>query len=77
MGAKVQGAGTEVITVDGVQSLHSTTYTIPADRIEAGTSLVATAITGGKIKINSIQPDRPIRLNRINFNFTASNCSSY
>ena len=58
MGAKVQGAGTEVITVDGVQSLHSTTYTIPADRIEAGTYLVATAITGGKIKINSIQPDR-------------------
>lgn len=58
MGAKVQGAGTETITVDGVQSLHSTTYTIPADRIEAGTYLVATAITGGKIKINSIQPDR-------------------
>ena len=58
MGAKVQGAGTEVITIDGVQSLHSTTYTIPADRIEAGTYLVATAITGGKIKINSIQPDR-------------------
>jgi UDP-N-acetylglucosamine 1-carboxyvinyltransferase len=58
MGAKVQGAGTEVITIDGVQSLHSTTHIIPADRIEAGTYLVATAVTGGKIRINSIQPER-------------------
>ena len=58
MGAKVHGAGTDVITIDGVDSLYSTTYTIPADRIEAGTYLVAAAITGGKIKINSIQPER-------------------
>ena len=58
MGAKVHGAGTDFITIDGVDSLYSTTYTIPADRIEAGTYLVAAAITGGKIKINSIQPER-------------------
>ena len=58
MGASVKGAGSEVITIEGVQSLHSTTYTIPADRIEAGTYLVAAALTGGDIKINSIQPER-------------------
>jgi len=58
MGAKVQGAGTEMITIEGVKSLHSTIYSIPADRIEAGTYLVAGALTGGEIKINSIQPER-------------------
>ena len=58
MGASVKGAGSEVITIEGVPSLHSTTYTIPADRIEAGTYLVAAALTGGDIKINSIQPER-------------------
>ena len=58
MGASVKGAGSEVITIEGVSSLHSTTYTIPADRIEAGTYLVAAALTGGDIKINSIQPER-------------------
>ena len=58
MGAKVQGAGTEMITIEGVKSLHSTIYSIPADRIEAGTYLVAAALTGGEIKINSIQPER-------------------
>jgi len=58
MGAKVQGAGTEMITIEGVKSLHSAIYSIPADRIEAGTYLVAAALTGGEIKINSIQPER-------------------
>jgi len=58
MGASVKGAGSEVITIEGVPSLHSTTYTIPADRIEAGTYLVAAALTGGDVKINSIQPER-------------------
>jgi UDP-N-acetylglucosamine 1-carboxyvinyltransferase len=58
MGASVKGAGSELITIEGVPSLHSTTYTIPADRIEAGTYLVAAALTGGDIKINSIQPER-------------------
>ena len=58
MGASVKGAGSEVITIEGVPSLYSTTYTIPADRIEAGTYLVAAALTGGDIKINSIQPER-------------------
>jgi UDP-N-acetylglucosamine 1-carboxyvinyltransferase len=58
MGAKISGAGTEVIKIEGVSSLSSTTYSIPADRIEAGTYLVAAALTGGEITINSIQPKR-------------------
>ena len=58
MGAKISGAGTEVIKIEGVSSLSSTTYSIPADRIEAGTYLVAAALTGGDITINSIQPKR-------------------
>ena len=58
MGAKIKGAGSELIEIEGVEYLNSTTYTIPADRIEAGTYLVASAATGGEIKINSIQPER-------------------
>ena len=58
MGAKIKGAGSELIEIEGVECLNSTTYTIPADRIEAGTYLVAAAATGGEIKINSIQPER-------------------
>ena len=58
MGAKIKGAGSELIEIEGVENLNSTTYTIPADRIEAGTYLVAAAATGGEIKINSIQPER-------------------
>ena len=58
MGAKIKGAGSELIEIEGVEYLNSTTYTIPADRIEAGTYLVAAAATGGEIKINSIQPER-------------------
>ena len=58
MGAKIKGAGSELIEIEGVEYLNSTTYTIPADRIEAGTYLVAAAATGGAIKINSIQPER-------------------
>ena len=58
MGAKIKGAGSELIEIEGVECLNSITYTIPADRIEAGTYLVAAAATGGEIKINSIQPER-------------------
>ena len=58
MGAKIKGAGSELIEIEGVECLNSTTYTIPADRIEAGTYLVAAAATGGEITINSIQPER-------------------
>ena len=49
MGAKVEGAGTHVIKIEGVHNLKDVSYNIMPDRIEAGTLLCATAITGGKI----------------------------
>ena len=58
MGAKISGAGTDEIRIEGVEELNGTTFKIPADRIEAGTYLVAAAITNGKITINKIDPKR-------------------
>ena len=58
MGAKISGAGTEEIRIEGVEELTGTTFKIPADRIEAGTYLVAAAVTNGKITINKIDPKR-------------------
>lgn len=51
MGAKVYGAGTSTILIDGVQKLHGTEYLPICDRIEAGTYMLAAAITGGKVEI--------------------------
>ena len=56
MGAKISGAGTDEIRIEGVEELTGTTFKIPADRIEAGTYLVAAAITNGKITIKKIDP---------------------
>ena len=50
MGAKVKGAGTETITVTGVEELHGTTHNVVQDRIEAGTFMVA-AMTGGDVLV--------------------------
>jgi UDP-N-acetylglucosamine 1-carboxyvinyltransferase len=58
MGAKITGAGTDKITIEGVRDLHGTEFSIPADRIEAGTYLVAAVVTGGEITINGINPKR-------------------
>ena len=58
MGAKISGAGTDEIRIEGVEKLSGTSFTIPADRIEAGTYLVAAALTNGKITINKIDPSR-------------------
>ena len=58
MGAKITGAGTDKITIEGVRDLHGTEFSIPADRIEAGTYLVAAVVTGGEITINGINPER-------------------
>ena len=58
MGAKISGAGTDEIRIEGVEELTGTTFKIPADRIEAGTYLVAAAVTNGKITINKIDPTR-------------------
>ena len=54
MGAKVSGAGTNTITIKGVKNLKDVSYNIMPDRIEAGTLLCATAITGGKIKLEKL-----------------------
>ena len=53
MGAKVRGAGTNVIKIDGVKQLKSATHTIIPDRIEAGTYMIAAAMTGGDVYIEN------------------------
>jgi UDP-N-acetylglucosamine 1-carboxyvinyltransferase len=57
MGAKIQGAGTSTIRVCGVAKLHGARYRINPDRIEAGTLLVAGAITGGDLTVANCNPD--------------------
>lgn len=56
MGANVQGAGSDVITIDGVERLHGARYSVLPDRIETGTYLVAAAITGGRVKLKNTSP---------------------
>ena len=58
MGADVQGAGTDEIVINGVSNLHGTSFSIPADRIEAGTYLVAAAVTKGNVNVDGINPER-------------------
>jgi UDP-N-acetylglucosamine 1-carboxyvinyltransferase len=58
MGAKINGAGTDEIVIDGVEDLTGSKFSIPADRIEAGTYLIAAAITGGDITISNVQAPR-------------------
>ena len=62
LGAKISGAGTDEITIEGVDKLHGAEYMIPADRIEAGTYLVAAAVTKGEIVINGINPKRLVKV---------------
>ena len=62
MGAKISGAGTDKIVIDGVAKLKGTTFDIPADRIEAGTYLVAAAVTKGSITIDGINPNRLMKV---------------
>ena len=62
IGAKITGAGTDEILINGVSDLHGSIYTIPADRIEAGTYLIAAAITQGDVTISNIEP---VRMNNI------------
>ncbi len=57
MGADVRGAGTDTITVYGVESLKGCRYSVMPDRIETGTFLVAAAITGGRVKCKNTRPD--------------------
>ena len=57
MGAKISGQNTSTLIIEGVDSLAGVNYNICPDRIEAGTYLVAAAITGGKVTVNNIEPD--------------------
>ena len=57
MGAKITGAGTATIEVEGVESLSGGSYTVMPDRIEAGTYLTAGAITRGKVTVRRVKPD--------------------
>lgn len=57
MGAHVRGAGTDVIKIEGVKSLNGISYTVIPDRIEAGTFLVAGAITGGNLLVENVLPE--------------------
>tara|TARA_B100000287_G_scaffold368970_1_gene365560 strand:+ start:4332 stop:5591 length:1260 start_codon:yes stop_codon:yes gene_type:complete len=58
MGAKIRGAGTDEIIIDGVKDLTGTEFSIPADRIEAGTYLIAAALTGGNVTISNVEASR-------------------
>lgn len=55
MGANISGAGTSIITIEGVEQLHGTEFEIIPDRIEAGTYAVAAAVTGGKLLLRNCQ----------------------
>ena len=62
MGAKINGAGSNEIIIDGVESLHGSEYFIPSDRIEAGTYLAAAAVTNGNITVEGINPKRLMKV---------------
>ncbi len=56
MGARIKGAGTDKIVIEGVEALHGTQHCILPDRIETGTYLVAAAMTGGCIRLKNTRP---------------------
>ena len=56
MGASIKGAGTDVIRIRGVKSLHKTEYSIIPDQIEAGTFMFAAAVTGGNVVLRNVIP---------------------
>ncbi len=58
MGARVSGAGTPVIEIEGVDSLAGYDVAVPADRIEVGTLMIAAAITGGDLRITDCEPEQ-------------------
>jgi UDP-N-acetylglucosamine 1-carboxyvinyltransferase len=57
MGARIEGAGTDTIAIQGVERLKGTSYEVLPDRIESGTYLVAGAITGGHVRLKNTRPD--------------------
>lgn len=57
MGADISGAGTSTLVTNGVKSLHGTEHNVVGDRIEAGTFLMAGAVTGGDVKVTGVNPE--------------------
>ena len=57
MGARVGGAGTDTLVIDGVDAMHGCSYDVLPDRIETGTYLVAGAITGGRVRARNARPE--------------------
>ena len=57
MGANIKGAGTDLVEIEGVHSLKGTSFSVMPDRVEVGTYLTATAMTGGHVKIKSAKPE--------------------
>jgi UDP-N-acetylglucosamine 1-carboxyvinyltransferase len=57
MGANIKGAGTDEITIEGVERLDGASFSVMPDRVEVGTYLTAVAMTGGKVKIKSAKPE--------------------
>lgn len=76
MGAAVTGAGSDIIHIDGVQSLHGVHHEIIPDRIEAGSFAIAAAITGGDVVVKGARPDHLeaflIKLKEAGVEFTAT-----
>ena len=56
MGARIEGAGSDIITIHGVKKLHGADYSVMPDRIETGTFLVAAAMAGGRVRATHAQP---------------------
>ena len=79
MGARIEGAGSSIITIDGVTELHPARVSIIPDRIEAGTFMIAAALAGGDVTVNSCEPDHlrasidKLRLAGVNLSI-AENC---
>ncbi len=57
MGARIGGVGTDTLVIDGVERLHGCRYEVLPDRIEAGTYLIAGAITGGRVRARNARPE--------------------
>jgi len=57
IGAKIKGAGTNIIVIEGVDKLYKGEYSVISDRIEAGTFLIATALTGGEVCLENCNPE--------------------
>lgn len=57
MGAKIKGAGTDMITIEGVQELRGTRHEVIPDRLETGTYMIGAAVTKGRVKVQNLMPE--------------------